>query len=185
MHWLFVLVVGGGLGVVAAVSEAAGSGPSPTMRALSIVFSLGMIWAAAAFFGGVLLAKAPWSALGGPLVLLAAALGYVAWGVASGKGTALIYHHLTGRTQLLLVAGALMAPLLGLLGGVARTGNLAGILARLVVPIGLSTEIVVRYPLHSAEFTADPVRAWTSAGVLIAGVLGATFAMVNGQSSSQ
>lgn len=43
----------------------------------------------------------------------------------------------------------------------------------------------MRRPLHSVEYTTDPIRAWTSTCLLVIGVLGATIAMVSGQASSQ
>jgi hypothetical protein len=58
-------------------------------------------------------------------------------------------------------------------------------LARALIPIGLVTEVVVRHPLHGAEYSADPLLAWTSTCVVVAGVLGATIAMVSARTSSQ
>ncbi|MEP6817798.1 MAG: hypothetical protein ABI873_19845 [Marmoricola sp.] len=185
MRWLIVLLLGGGLGVVAAASDAGiGLDPSPTVRVLSILAGLGTVWAGAAVLGGWLLAKAPWSVLAGPLVLVAAAIGYYAWGAMYGDQLDLGFGNLSDRAQLWVVAGVLMGPVLGLVGGVARTNDLAGIAARILVPLGLATEIVVRYPLRSAEYGLDPLLAWTSTCLLVVGVLGALIAMVSGQTSS-
>lgn len=185
MRWLFVLLIGAGLGVAAAVGTAANElDPTPTVRALGIVANLGTVWAAAAVLAGCVLARALWSVLAGPIVLIAAAGGYYVWGSATGNRVN-GFGELSDRTQLLLVAGVLMGPLLGLVGGVARTGDAVGMLARAVVPIALATEIELRYPLHGAEYTADPLLAWTTTCLLAVGVLGATMAIVSRQPSSQ
>jgi hypothetical protein len=186
MRWLFILLMGAGLGVVAgATNPGTGLDPTPTVRALGIVTSLGMLWGAAAVLGGWLLARAPWSVLAGPLVLVAGAIGYYVWGAAYGDNMQLSFDALSNRTQLLLVAGVLMGPLFGLVGGVARTGDTAGTLCRALIPVGLATEVLVRHPLHGAEYSADPLVAWTSTCVLVVGVLGATIAMVSARTSSQ
>jgi hypothetical protein len=185
MRWLFVLIMGAGLGVVAAFSNAANADdPSQFSRALHLVFNLGTVWGAAAVIGGWLMAKAPWSVLGGPLVLIFAVLGYYVYGRVTGD-LDVGFNDLSSRAQLLMIALVLMGPLLGLLGGVARTGDIPGTLARVAVPVALATEIQVRFPLHSAEYSSDPLLAWTTTCLLIAGVLGATIAMISGQHSSQ
>jgi hypothetical protein len=186
MRWLLVLLMGAGLGVVAGATNAGtGLDPTPTVRALGIVTSLGMVWAAVAVFSGWLLARAPWSVLAGPVALIAGTLGYYGWGAYYSDHMDLSFGDLSDRAQLLLVAGVLMGPMLGLVGGVARTGDTAGTLARALIPIGLVTEVVVRHPLHGAEYSADPLLAWTSTCVVVAGVLGATIAMVSARTSSQ
>lgn len=185
MRWLFVVLMGAGLGTVAAASNAAtGTDPASLARALHIVVNLGTVWGAVAVIGGWLCAKAPWSVLGGPLALASGAVAYAVYARVSGDG-ARSFGDLNQHGQLLLVALALMAPLLGLLGGVARTGDMPGTVARVAVPIALATEIQVRYPLHGAEYTSDPLLAWTTTCLLVAGVLGATIAMISGQHSSQ
>ena len=184
MRWVLVLLVGSVLGLAAAVGNAAtGPDPAPTVRALGIVTGLGMVWVAAMVLGGFLVSRAPWSVLAGPLVLLSAAAAYYVWETVTSDRAAGL-GDLGSRTRLLLLAGVLAAPMLGLLGDVARTGNLPGTLARMFVPIGLAAEVLVRDPLHSVEFSADPTLAWTSTCVLVAGVLGAAIAMISGQTSS-
>jgi hypothetical protein len=191
MRWLFCIILGAGLGLAAAMTDAAepiaaGSG----MRALQEVTHLASLWIAAGVLAGWVMAGAvaayrPWSVLAGPVVLVAGVVGYRGYVELRVDPSRLNVSSVTSVGSIWLLAALAVGPMLGLVGGLAHSGALGGTLARLFVPVCLAVEVVRRAPLHSVEFSVDPVRAWTSALLLVTAVLGAAIATMAPQRSSQ
>jgi hypothetical protein len=77
-----------------------------------------------------------------------------------------------------------VAPMLGMLGAVARSSSVIGLCARISTPIALVVEIMWRHQASSENFAVDPVVAWTSILMVVAGVLMTAIAVVGSQRSS-
>jgi hypothetical protein len=184
MRWLLAILMGAGLGIASAVADAdVALHPESNLRALGMITDTVSIWVLAAVLGGWLLARKPWTALGGLVVL---ASGFVAWFVylASRPGGSFDLGALGPEPRAWAIAGLVVGPLFGLLGGVSRSSSIVGVCARISAPVALVAEIVMRHRITTQEFSVDPTLAWTSVVLLIAGLLMAAIGVVGPQRSS-
>ena len=118
-------------------------------------------------------------------MLVSAVVGYQAWSALHGAHPVTDLGVLVDRGLPWLIAAVVAGPFFGLLGGVARTGNILGTLARLFVPLLIAAEVVWRLPLHAAEYSSDATRAWTTTALLVLAVLGGLAAVMGPERSSQ
>ncbi len=155
------------LGLVASVSDSLSSGlpPQPVAwRVISIVTNAGSVWAAVAVLAGALVVSrggSAWAAVGGAVALVAAVTGYYGAGLSVGDRADVGLTGITGVLSLWLVVALVVGPVLGVIGGLTRRRGWPGLISRLVVPVGVATEVVVRFRPSAQEFEFDPVRAWT------------------------
>jgi hypothetical protein len=184
MRWLLAIVMGAGLGIATAVADAeVAAHPESNFRALGVITDTVSIWVLAAVLGGWLLARKPWTALSGLLVL---ASGCASWFLylASRPGGSYDLASIGPEPRAWAIAGLVLGPLFGLLGGVSRSNSIVGVCARISAPIALVAEIVMRHRISTQEFHIDPTLAWTSVILLIAGLLMAAIGVVGQQRSA-
>ncbi len=151
------------LGVVASISDRWGSGlpPHQGWRVVSIVTNAGSVWAGVAVLAGWIVVRRGAAVLAGWAALVLAVAGYYAAGLLVGDRVDVGLAGVTGALRLWLVAAVVMGPVLGLVGHLARRRDLAGTLARMVVPTGVLAEVVGRFRLSTGDLSVDPVRGWT------------------------
>lgn len=184
MRWLLALLMGAGLGLMAGVADTAvGTDPGPFMVALDVVTDTVSVWALFAVFGGWLVARKPHAALGGVVTLFGGLAGWTLWVVAK-TGEPLSLDLFSTETRAWILLGIVVSPMLGMLGAVARSSSVIGLCARISMPIALVAEILWRHEASSENFAVDPVVAWTSVLMVVAGVLMTAIAVVGSQRSS-
>ena len=184
MRWLLALLLGVGLGVTAGVADTAvTTDPDAFMRALDVVTDTVAVWALVAVIGGWLVARQPWSALGGTLTLAGGLAGWAVW-VAGRTDASLNLDLLGPTTRAWIVAGLVVGPMLGLLGSVSRSNSVVGLCARISAPLALVAEMLWRHQASEQNFSVDPIAAWTAVLMVIAGVLMTAIAVVGQQRSS-
>ncbi|RLV47936.1 hypothetical protein D9V37_17665 [Nocardioides mangrovicus] len=173
MRWVIVLLLGLGLGLLAALGDAATGVTTPTTlgSVLTIATHLGSMYAAAAVLAGAFLARRRNGLLAGPLLLIAAVVGYTGYVALFVDHERLGVSSLAGVFSIYLLAAVTIGPFLSMLGQVARDRGLVGTLARLAVPLALVAEVVVRFPLSRSTYQVDPTRAWTLTAIIAVGAL--------------
>jgi hypothetical protein len=184
MRWLLAMLMGAGLGIASAVADAdVALHPESNLRAVGMITDTVSIWVLAAVLGGWLLARKPWTAFGGLLVL---ASGFGSWFIylSTRPGTSFGISTIGAEPKAWAVAGLVLGPLFGMLGGVSRSNSIVGVCARISAPIALVAEIVMRHRISNQEFSVDPTLAWTSVVLLLAGLLMAAIGVVGPQRSS-
>ncbi len=184
MRWLLALLLGAGLGWAAGVADTAAlTGPATLMRALDVVTDTVAVWALVAVIGGWLVARHPWSALGGILPLAGGLVAWALW-VAARTDASLNLDLLGPETRAWIVGGLVVGPMLGLLGSMSRSTSLGGLAARISAPLALVAEMMWRHQASEQNFAVDPVVAWTAVLLVISGVLMTAIAVVGQQRSS-
>jgi hypothetical protein len=184
MRWLLALLLGAGLGLMAGVADTAvGTDRGPFMVALDVVTGMVAVWALVAMLGGWLVARRRHAAFGGVITLFGALAAWTLW-TAAQTGEPLSLDLFSAETRAWILLGIVVAPMLGILGGVARSSSLVGLCARISAPIALVAEIVWRHQASSENFAVDPVVAWTAVLLVMAGVLMTAIAFVGSTNSS-
>lgn len=142
-------------------------------RVASLVVNAGAVWAGVAVLGGCLLGSVRQGLLGGPLALVPAVVVYYVLGAAVGS------ENLGGSADL-IVFFSLLALVTGLavgaVGGLIRRRNLLGLVAALVVPLGVCVELVWRST--SVELQPDPARPVANLILLSFALAGAVTAVI-------
>lgn len=181
---MLAIAMGAGLGIATAVADVqVALDPESNFRALGVITDTVSIWVLAAVLGGWLLARKPWTAFGGLVVL---ASGFVSWFLylAAQPGGSYDISAIGPQARAWALAGLVLGPLFGLLGGIARSSSVVGVCARISAPIALVAEIVMRHRITTQEFSIDPTLAWTSVILLISGLLMAAIGVVTPQRST-
>lgn len=170
MRWLLVPLLGIALGAATSASDAAAGGLDQTSfdRVVSMVLNAGFVWAGAGVLAGWLLGESRLSrgALAGVTTLVAAVLAYYAYGVLVGDRTDAHLASVSGFVRLWAAAAFLAGPVLGAVGVLCRRAGVLGFLARIVVPVGATVELLVLRHLDGESFRVDPALAWTQAAVV-------------------
>ena len=119
------------------------AGAAGPIRVLSLILDSGWAWASLAVLAGLLVKTRLLAALDGLLVLAAATATYFCMDSIlrseslSGYGTEMVVWW---------TASVLLGPLLGMIGAHARTPGVTGLLAKLTVPVGAITQMIVLPP---------------------------------------
>jgi hypothetical protein len=174
-RWLSAVGLGVALGVVSAWVDvrAGGLEQDGSWRAASMVLNSGSAWAALAVVGGWLIGRPLAGAVAGTVAVVAAVVGYYAFGVLAGDRTDVGFAGVSGAVRMWALLAVVVGPVLGLAGALVRRPGLIGLVAALVVPVG----VVVRR-LSGQTFAVDPALAWAQAMMVAAAVLGAGSALV-------
>lgn len=168
------VLIGVALGVFdAAVLAHAGATGSGTWRAASIVSNFALIWAGVAVLAGWIVARWALSALAGLLALLGAVLAYYAYGVQYASRT---WEEVQAATVFWSVVALVGGPLLGLVGAACHRPGALGVLARLVLPLGLVAQVAWR--LRWGLPTGDRANAAALVALLLLAVVLAVWAML-------
>jgi hypothetical protein len=140
------LLIGAALGLVSAVSDALGSTfpPSDAWRTAAIVANFALVWAGSAVLAGWIARRWWLAALSGLVALLAGVAVYYWYGLSVGDREGLGLDAIWPTARMWITLAVLGGPLLGLVGAVCRLGGLAGLAARLVIPVGILGELVWR-----------------------------------------
>lgn len=144
-----------------------------TRRVASLVVNAGAAWAGMAVLAGWLLGSVRQGLLGGPLALVPAVVVYYVVGAAVGSenpdGSA---DQIVFFSLLALATG----PALGAVGGVIRRTSILGLVAALVVPLGVGVELVWRSFVMQVQ--PDPARPAADLILLTLAVTGAAAAAI-------
>jgi hypothetical protein len=147
-------------------------------RAASMVLNSGSAWAALAVVGGWLIGRPLAGAVAGTVALVAAVVGYYAFGVLAGDRTDVGLAGVSGAVRMWALLAVVVGPVLGLDGALVRRPGLIGLVAVLVVPVGVVVEMVGLRRLSSETFAVDPTLAWAQAGMVLGAILGGCLALV-------
>lgn len=182
------VVVGGlALGVWASAADSLGSSfaGGDSWRAAAIILNSGAVWAGSAFLAGWYVRTWMPAALAGPLALALAVVGYYVYGIAFGNRGHVGFEGLSESVRFWLVAAVVAGPVLGLVGASARSSGAVGLLARLVIPAGVTLEVTTRGGFRPTRhtFDQDPVAAWTLTSLLAAALVAGLLILVSGARS--
>jgi hypothetical protein len=179
-RWLSVVGLGVALGVATAWVDvrAGGLEQDGLWRAASMVLNSGSAWAALAVVGGWLIGRPLAGAVGGTVALVAAVVGYYAFGVLAGDRTDVGFAGVSGAVRMWALLAVVVGPALGLAGALVRRPGLVGLVAVLVVPVGVVVEMVGLRRLSGETFAVDPALAWAQAGMVVGAILGGCSALV-------
>jgi len=171
-RWAVVLALGTSLGIATAAADVLSGGlpPNEAARAASVILNAGSTWAAVAVAAGWLVGHPPQGAFAGAAALLAAVVGYYAFGVLLGDRTEVGFAGVAGVLRLWALAAVVAGPVLGLVGAAIRSGGRIGLVASLVVPAGVVVEMIGLRRLDGRTFAVDPVLA-TTQGAMVAGAV--------------
>ncbi len=142
-------------------------------RVASLVANAGVAWAGSAVLGGWLLASVRWGLLGGPAALVPAVVVYYVLGAALGS------ENPGGSPDQILFFGLLAlltGSVLGAVGGLARRRDALGLVAALVLPVGVGLELGWR--ASAALVVPDPARPTADAVLVLLALAGAAAAVV-------
>ena len=109
---------------------------------------------------------------------MAAVAGYYAFGVLAGDRTDVGFAGVSGAVRMWALLAFVVGPVLGLAGALISRPGLVGLVALLVVPIGIVVEMLGVRRLSGETFAVDPTLAWAQAVMVAAAVLGAGSALV-------
>jgi hypothetical protein len=169
--WLVAVGLAALLGVAAAWTDvrAGGLEQTPVDRAVNMILNAGATWAGLAVLAGWLVRRPWWaSALAGGVVLLVAVAGYYGYGLAAGDRTGIGLEGLSGTLRFWLLASVTVGPWLGIVGTLIARPGIVGLIAALVVPVGIFVEQIVVRRLEPDAFTIDAPLAWTGAALVVA-----------------
>jgi hypothetical protein len=180
IRWLSAVGFGIALGVATAWIDvrAGGLEQDGLWRAASMVLNSGSAWAALAVVGGWLIGRPLAGAVAGTVALVAAVVGYYAFGVLVGDRTDVGFAGVSGAVRMWALLAIVVGPVLGLAGALVHRPGLVGFVAVLVVPIGIVVEMLGIRKLNGTTFDVDPALAWAQAMMVAAAVLGAGSALV-------
>jgi hypothetical protein len=179
-RWLSVVGLGVALGVATAWVDvrAGGLEQDGLWRAASMVLNSGSAWAALAVVGGWLIGRPLAGAVGGTVALVAAVVGYYAFGVLAGDRTDVGFAGVSGAVRMWALLAVVVGPALGLAGALVRRPGMVGLVAVLVVPVGVVVEMVGLRRLSGETFAVDPALAWAQAAMVVGAILGGCSALV-------
>ncbi len=179
-RWLSVVGLGMALGVATAWVDvrAGGLEQDGLWRAASMVLNSGSAWAALAVVGGWLIGRPLAGAVAGTVALVAAVVGYYAFGVLAGDRTSVGLAGVSGAIRMWALLAVVVGPLLGLAGALVRRPGVVGLIAVLVVPVGVVVEMVGLRRLSGETFAVDPALAWAQAAMVVGAILGGCSALV-------
>jgi hypothetical protein len=174
-RWLSVAVLGVALGVATAWSDviAGGLEQDGMSRALSMALNSGSAWAALAALGGWLIGRPIASALAGFVALLAAIAAYYLFGVLAGDRAQVGFAGIGGAVRMWALLAVVAGPILGVAGAMIRRPGKTGLLAALVVPAGVTVEMLGLRRLGGETFAVDPALAWAQTVMVVGAILGA------------
>lgn len=140
-------------------------------RVASLVVNSGAAWAGTGVLGGWLLGSALRGLVGGPVALVAAVVAYYLLGAVVGSenpdGSA-------DQIALFSLISLLAGLVLGAVGGTIRRRDVPGLVAALVVPVGVCAEI---WRSFIVELQPDPARPAADIVLLTLAVAGAAVAV--------
>ncbi len=144
MRWLLIVLLSGVLGVATAASDVlAGDRHTPgPWQALAVVLNAGSVWAGLAVVCGVLARRAVAAGIAAVAGLAIAVLGYYGYAVLLGDRMDLGFSAVRGSIEYWLVAAAVLGPLLGVTGALARRADAVGLVAGWVLPAGIALEVL-------------------------------------------
>lgn len=122
-------------------------------RVASLVVNSGAAWAGAGVLGGWLLGSALRGLAGGPVALVTAVVAYYLLGAAVGSETP---DGSADQIVLFSLVALVVGPVLGVVGGTIRRRGVLGLIAALVVPLGVCAEQIWR--ASSVELQPDPAH---------------------------
>lgn len=122
-------------------------------RVASLVVNSGAAWAGAGVLGGWLLGSALRGLAGGPVALVTAVVAYYLLGAAVGSETP---DGSADQIVLFSLVALVVGPVLGVVGGTIRRRGVLGLIAALVVPLGVCAEQIWR--ASSVERQPDPAH---------------------------
>lgn len=122
-------------------------------RVASLVVNSGAAWAGAGVLGGWLLGSALRGLAGGPVALVTAVVAYYLLGAAVGSETP---DGSADQIVLFSLVALVVGPVLGVVGGTIRRRGVLGLIAALVVPLGVCAEQIWRG--SSVELQPDPAH---------------------------
>jgi hypothetical protein len=180
IRWLSAVGFGIALGVATAWIDvrAGGLEQDGLWRAASMVLNSGSAWAALAVVGGWLIGRPLAGAVAGTVALVAAVVGYYAFGVLAGDRTDVGFAGVSGAVRMWALLAVVVGPVLGLAGALVRRPGLVGLVAVLVVPVGVVIEMVGLRRLSGETFAVDPALAWAQAAMVVGAILGGCSALV-------
>ena len=113
-RWAVVLALGTSLGIATAAADVLSGGlpPNEAARAASVILNAGSTWAAVAVAAGWLVGHPPQGAFAGAAALLAAVVGYYAFGVLLGDRTEVGFAGVAGVLRLWALAAVVAGPVL-------------------------------------------------------------------------
>ena len=147
-------------------------------RAASMVLNSGSAWAALAVVGGWLIGRPLAGAVAGTVALVAAVVGYYAFGVLAGDRTDVGFAGVSGAVRMWALLAVVVGPVLGLAGALVRRPGLIGLVAVLVVPVGVVVEMVGVRRLSGETFAVDPALASAQAAMVVGAIVGGCSALV-------
>jgi hypothetical protein len=168
------LVLGAGFGAATSfvndvVSPFDQGDVATAVRALSLVIDSGWAWASLAFVAGWLAAEPRRGAIAGTFALAAATVAYFVVDSILRDEPLDWYLPELGRW---LTATVVFGPALGYVGGRARKPDLIGLLARLTIPVGAATQLVVMPPGGDSPAITTPM-SWARSAIAVVAILGA------------
>jgi hypothetical protein len=125
-------------------------------RALSMILNAGSAWAGLAVLSGWIVGRPRAAAAAGVVGLACAVDGYYAFGVVLGDRVQVGPAGLTGVLRLWAVSAIVAGPVLGVAGALIHRSGILGLVAALVVPVGVVVEMVG--PGHSPSIPRWPGR---------------------------
>jgi len=171
LTWTILLGAALGCAASAADAQAGGLGQTDAWRAVGMLLNAGSVWAGLALLAGWLLRTPARGAIGGVLALVTASVAYYAFGVLAGDRGAISVDSLARDAGRWLVVALVLGPALGTIGALIRRPSVTGLLAALVLPVGVAAEMVVVRGLDGRTFNVDPWLAWTQTGMLLAALV--------------
>jgi hypothetical protein len=141
-------------------------------RVASLVLNSGAAWAAIAVLGGWLIGSTLRGLVAGPVALILAVVSYYLVGAVAGS------ENRDGSVDQIayFALGALVAgPVLGAAGGTIRRRDVTGLVAALVVPLGICVETVWR--ASRVQLQTDPARPLANIVLLTLATVGTAIAV--------
>jgi hypothetical protein len=122
-------------------------------RIASLVLNSGAAWAGMAVLGGWLAGSSSRGLIGGPVVLILAVVSYYLVGAVAGSENP---DGSVDQVAYFALAALLAGPVLGAAGGGIRRRDALGLIAALVVPLGICVETMSRAAMVQVQ--PDPAR---------------------------
>jgi hypothetical protein len=163
MRWACSILLGSAIGSAASLADVRAGGlyQQSAWRALGMLLNAGSVWAALAVTCGWLLMTPGRAAAAGFLGLVAAVMGYYVVGVTVGDRVGLGLQAVSGAARFWLLASVILGPVLGLIGAFTWRRDGLGLIAALVVPVGIFADMAWYHRLDGVTLRIDPWLGWT------------------------